>query len=132
MALMSLLSPGVVLNGAFYKDLLWTNIMHCRSGDTPSDITEDPKVKERLVELAEQRLCLARPSCQSLSKLSTIVRFVNNCQIRVRRRRNSHSIRRTSLRDKMKITKKDVAGEGLIHMQGVSRMAEDNPNTDED
>ena len=99
--------------------------MHCRSGDTPSDITEDPKIKERLVELAEQRLCLARPSCQSLSKLSTIVRFVNNCQIRVRRSRNSHSIRRTSLRDKMKITKKDVAGEGLIHMQGVSRKAED-------
>ena len=32
----------------------------------------------------------------------------------------------------MKITKKDVAGEGLIHMQGVSRKAEGNPNTDED
>ena len=126
MALMSLLSPGVVLTDVF------SYIMHCRSGDTPSDITEDPKVKERLVDLAEQRLCLARPSCQSLSKLSTIVRFVNNCQIRVRRSRNSHSIRRTSLRDKMKITKKDVAGEGLIHMQGVSRKAEGNPNTDED
>jgi len=89
-----------------------------RSGETPFDITEDPEIKERLVELAEQRLRLAEP--------------------RVRRGRSSstrtHSIRRTSLRDKMKTTKKDVADEGLIYMQGVSRKAEDeaevNPSTD--
>ena len=91
---------------------------HCRSGETPFDITEDPEIKERLVELAEQRLRLAEP--------------------RVRRGRSSstrtHSIRRTSLRDKMKTTKKDVADEGLIYMQGVSRKADDeaevNPSTD--
>merc|ERR1719251_569269 len=80
-----------------------------RSGETPFDITEDPEIKERLVELAEQRLKLSEP--------------------RVRRGRSSstrtHSIRRTSLRDKMKTTKKDVADEGLIYMQGVSRKAED-------
>lgn len=89
-----------------------------RSGETPFDITEDPEIKERLVELAEQRLRLAEP--------------------RVRRGRSSstrtHSIRRTSLRDKMKTTKKDVADEGLIYMQGVNRKEEDdaevNPSTD--
>lgn len=89
-----------------------------RSGETPFDITEDPEIKERLVELAEQRLRLSEP--------------------RVRRGRSSstrtHSIRRTSLRDKMKTTKKDVADEGLIYMQGVSRTTDDdievNPSTD--
>lgn len=45
----------------------------------------------------------------------------------VRRGRSSagstrtHSIRRTSLRDKMKTTKKDVAEEGLIYMKSVSQ-----------
>ena len=69
-----------------------------RSGETPFDITEDPEIKERLVELAEQRLKLSEP--------------------RVRRGRSSstrtHSIRRTSLRDKMKTTKKDVAEEKIV------------------
>lgn len=76
-----------------------------RTGEIPHDITEDPDIKDRLIELAEQRLRLAEP--------------------RVRRGRSSstrtHSIRRTSLRDKMKTTKKDVAEEGLIYMQTVSK-----------
>ena len=80
-----------------------------RSGETPFDITEDPEIKERLVELAEQRLKLSEP--------------------RVRRGRSSstrtHSIRRTSLRDKMKTTKKDVAEEGLIYMKSVNKSAEE-------
>ena len=89
-----------------------------RSGETPFDITEDPEIKERLVELAEQRLRLAEPRVKRGRSSST----------------RTHSIRRTSLRDKMKTTKKDVADEGLIYMQGVSRKAEDeaevNPSTE--
>ena len=76
-----------------------------KSGETPFDITEDPDIKDRLVELAEQRLRLAEP--------------------RVKRNRSSstrtHSIRRTSLRDKMKTTKKDVAEEGLIFKASVNK-----------
>jgi len=89
-----------------------------RSGETPFDITEDPEIKERLVELAEQRLRLAEPRVKRGRSSST----------------RTHSIRRTSLRDKMKTTKKDVADEGLMYMQGVSRKADDetevNPSTD--
>ena len=83
-----------------------------RSGETPFDITEDPDIKERLVELAEQRLRMADPGRGGPG---------------VRRGRSSagstrtHSIRRTSLRDKMKTTKKDVAEEGLIYMKSVTQ-----------
>jgi hypothetical protein len=83
-----------------------------RSGETPFDITEDPDIKDRLVELAEQRLRMADPARGGTG---------------VRRGRSSagstrtHSIRRTSLRDKMKTTKKDVAEEGLIYMKSVTQ-----------
>merc|ERR1719481_512501 len=80
-----------------------------RSGETPFDITEDPEIKERLVELAEQRLRLAEPRARRGRSSST----------------RTHSIRRTSLRDKMKTTKKDVAEEGLIYMKSVNKSAED-------
>ena len=78
-----------------------------KSGETPFDITEDPEIKERLVELAEQRLRLAEPRGKRGRSSST----------------RTHSIRRTSLRDKMKTTKKDVTEEGLIYMQTVSKPA---------
>ncbi len=83
-----------------------------RSGETPFDITEDPDIKDRLVELAEQRLRMAAEPGRGTG---------------VRRGRSSagstrtHSIRRTSLRDKMKTTKKDVAEEGLIYMKSVTQ-----------
>jgi len=80
-----------------------------RSGETPFDITEDPEIKERLVELAEQRLRLAEPRARRGRSSST----------------RTHSIRRTSLRDKMKTTKKDVAEEGLIYMKSVNKNTED-------
>ena len=74
-----------------------------RAGETPFDITEDPDIKERLVELAEQRLKQAEPRLKKGRSAST----------------RTHSIRRTSLRDKMKTTKKDVTEEGLIYMKTV-------------
>ena len=81
-----------------------------RSGETPFDITEDPEIKERLVELAEQRL--------------------RQTEHRVRNRGRSastrtHSIRRTSLRDKMKTTKKDVTEEGLMFVKTVNKTPAD-------
>lgn len=76
-----------------------------KAGETPFDITEDPDIKDRLVELAEQRLRLAEPRLKKGRSSST----------------RTHSIRRTSLRDKMKTTKKDVAEEGLIYMKSVTK-----------
>ena len=80
-----------------------------RSGETPFDITEDPEIKERLVELAEQRLRLSEPRVRRGRSAST----------------RTHSIRRTSLRDKMKTTKKDVAEEGMMYMKTVNKTTED-------
>jgi len=76
-----------------------------KSGETPFDITEDPDIKDRLVELAEQRLRLAEPRVKRGRSSST----------------RTHSIRRTSLRDKMKTTKKDVTEEGLLYMKSVHK-----------
>ena len=53
-----------------------------KSGETPFDITEDPDIKDRLVELAEQRLRLSEPRGKRGRSSST----------------RTHSIRRTSLR----------------------------------
>ena len=80
-----------------------------RSGETPFDITEDPEIKERLVELAEQRLRLSEPRVRRGRSAST----------------RTHSIRRTSLRDKMKTTKKDVTEEGMMYMKTVNKTADD-------
>merc|ERR1719402_1921330 len=80
-----------------------------RSGETPFDITEDPEIKERLVELAEQRLRLSEPRVRRGRSAST----------------RTHSIRRTSLRDKMKTTKKDVTEEGLMYVKTVNKTSEE-------
>ena len=80
-----------------------------RSGETPFDITEDPEIKERLVELAEQRLRLSEPRVRRGRSAST----------------RTHSIRRTSLRDKMKTTKKDVAEEGMMYVKTVNKTTDD-------
>jgi len=80
-----------------------------RSGETPFDITEDPEIKERLVELAEQRLRLSEPRVRRGRSAST----------------RTHSIRRTSLRDKMKTTKKDVTEEGLMYVKTVNKTTDD-------
>ena len=85
-----------------------------RSGETPFDITEDPEIKERLVELAEQRLRLSERSG---------VRRGRSASTR------THSIRRTSLRDKMKTTKKDVTEEGRMYLNTVNTV---NNTTDDD
>lgn len=79
-----------------------------RAGETPFDITEDPDIKERLVELAEQRIQQAERRSKKGRSAST----------------RTHSIRRTSLRDKMKTTKKDVTEEGLIYMKTVTTNSE--------
>ena len=78
-------------------------------GETPFDITEDPEIKERLVELAEQRLRLSEPRVRRGRSAST----------------RTHSIRRTSLRDKMKTTKKDVTEEGLMYVKTVNKTTDD-------
>lgn len=86
-----------------------------KSGETPFDITEDPDIKDRLVELAEQRLRLSEPRGKRGRSSST----------------RTHSIRRTSLRDKMKTTKKDVTEEGLIYMKTVTKPSREESNLDE-
>jgi len=76
-----------------------------RNGETPYDICEDPDIKERLLELKELK---------ELHKLG---------QPRVRRTRSAstrtQSIRRTSLRDKMNTTKRDVQDEKLYFIQSI-------------
>ena len=73
-----------------------------RNGETPFDICEDPEIKDRLLQLREQRR----------NKLE---------QPRVKRSRSTstrtQSIRRTSLREKMNTTKKDVQEEKMLFMQ---------------
>lgn len=86
-----------------------------RAGETPFDITEDPDIKERLVELAEQRLRQAEPRLRKGRSSST----------------RTHSIRRTSLRDKMKTTKKDVTEEGLIYMKTVQSSTQSNASPED-
>jgi len=80
-----------------------------RSGETPFDITEDPDIRERLVELAEQRLRLAEPRNRRARSSST----------------RTQSIRRSSLRDKINTTKKDVAQEKLIYSKTVTAASSD-------
>ena len=82
-----------------------------RSGETPFDITEDPEIKERLVELAEQRLRLSERTRTPRGRSAST---------------RTHSIRRTSLRDKMKTTKKDVTEEGLMYAKTVNKTTSDN------
>ena len=81
-----------------------------RSGETPFDITEDPEIKERLVELAEQRLRASERSRERPGRRAST---------------RTHSIRRTSLRDKMKTTKKDVTEEGLMFVKTVNKTTDD-------
>jgi len=80
-----------------------------RSGETPFDITEDPDIRERLVELAEQRLRLAEPRNRRARSSST----------------RTQSIRRSSLRDKINTTKKDVAQEKLLYSKTVTPAADE-------
>ena len=72
-----------------------------RNGETPFDICEDPEIKQRLIELKEQRLHLDQPRVKRSRSAST----------------RTQSIRRTSLREKMNTTKRDVQDEKLYFMQ---------------
>ena len=72
-----------------------------RNGETPFDICEDPEIKQRLIELKEQRLHLDQPRVKRTRSAST----------------RTQSIRRTSLREKMNTTKRDVQDEKLYFMQ---------------
>ena len=72
-----------------------------RNGETPFDICEDPEIKQRLIELKEQRLHLDQPRVKRSRSTST----------------RTQSIRRTSLREKMNTTKRDVQDEKLYFMQ---------------
>ena len=75
-----------------------------RNGETPFDICEDPDIKERLLELKEQRMQLGQPRG---------VRRTRSASTR------TQSIRRTSLRDKMNTTKRDVQDEKLYFIQSI-------------
>ena len=72
-----------------------------KNGETPFDICEDPEIKQRLIELKEQRLHLDQPRVKRSRSAST----------------RTQSIRRTSLREKMNTTKRDVQDEKLYFMQ---------------
>ena len=72
-----------------------------RNGETPFDICEDPEIKDRLIQLKEQRLLLERPKVRRSRSAST----------------RTQSIRRTSLREKMNTTKRDVQDEKLYFIQ---------------
>lgn len=72
-----------------------------RNGETPFDICEDPDIKERLVQLKEQRLLSEQPRVRRSRSAST----------------RTQSIRRTSLREKMNTTKRDVQDEKMHFMQ---------------
>ena len=72
-----------------------------RNGETPFDICEDPEIKQRLIELKEQRLHLDQPRVKRSRSTST----------------RTQSIRRTSLREKMNTTKRDVQDEKMYFMQ---------------
>ena len=71
------------------------------SGETPFDICEDPDIKERLIQLKEQRLLSEQPRVRRSRSAST----------------RTQSIRRTSLREKMNTTKRDVQDEKMHFMQ---------------
>ncbi len=77
-----------------------------RIGETPFDICEDPEIKERLIQLKEQRVRLDQPRVRRTRSAST----------------RTQSIRRTSLREKMNTTKKDVQDEKLFFIQSFDPM----------
>ena len=72
-----------------------------KNGETPFDICEDPEIKERLIQLREARVRLEQPRVRRTRSAST----------------RTQSIRRTSLREKMNTTKKDVQDEKLYFIQ---------------
>ncbi len=77
-----------------------------KNGETPFDICEDPEIKERLIQLKEQRVRLEQPRVRRTRSAST----------------RTQSIRRTSLREKMNTTKKDVQDEKLFFIQSFDPM----------
>ncbi|XP_059088290.1 protein phosphatase 1 regulatory subunit 16A-like isoform X2 [Tigriopus californicus] len=78
------------------------NIMaKSKSGETPFDICEDPDIKDRLVQLKEQRVRQEQPKVRRTRSAST----------------RTQSIRRTSLREKMNTTKRDVQDEKFFLMK---------------
>lgn len=79
-----------------------------RNGETPFDICEDPEIKDRLLQLKEQRLNLERPKVRRSRSAST----------------RTQSIRRTSLREKMNTTKRDVQDEKLYFIQNFDTKQE--------
>jgi len=83
-----------------------------RNGETPFDICEDPDIKERLLELKEQRMQLGQPRVKRTRSQST----------------RTQSIRRTSLRDKMNTTKRDVQDEKLYFIQSIDGQKQQQTN----
>ena len=75
-----------------------------KNGETPFDICEDPDIKERLIQLREARVRMGQPKVRRSHSAST----------------RTQSIRRTSLREKMNTTKKDVQDEKLYFMQSFA------------
>ncbi len=75
-----------------------------KNGETPFDICEDPEIKERLIQLREARVRMGQPRVRRSHSAST----------------RTQSIRRTSLREKMNTTKKDVQDEKVFFMQSFA------------
>ena len=77
-----------------------------RNGETPLDICEDPDIRERLVQLKEQRLL-----SEQSGRAGGGIRRTRSASTR------TQSIRRTSLREKTMTTKRDVQDEKMHFMQ---------------
>ena len=100
-----------------------------RNGETPFDICEDPDIKERLLELKEisctrgLNFVLFFLFYYYVRKRKYILIIFSGQPRGVRRTRSAstrtQSIRRTSLREKMNTTKRDVKNENLYFMQSV-------------
>lgn len=90
----------------FYLNIFYHLLFILSPGETPFDICEDPEIKERLIQLKEQRVRLEQPRVRRSRSAST----------------RTQSIRRTSLREKMNTTKKDVQDEKLYFIQSFDAM----------
>ncbi|XP_022646333.1 protein phosphatase 1 regulatory inhibitor subunit 16B-like isoform X2 [Varroa jacobsoni] len=82
-----------------------------KNGETPFDICEDPELKERIKELRNEM------EIKRLSQLSQRLRRSHSQNTR------SQSVRRTSVREKNKISRREAIEEARIRQENQSRNA---------
>ncbi|XP_028968156.1 protein phosphatase 1 regulatory subunit 16A [Galendromus occidentalis] len=90
-----------------------------KNGETPYDICEDPELKERIKELRNEM------EIRRLSQLSQRLRRSHSQNTR------SQSVRRTSIREKNKISRREAIEEARIRQEQNRNSANSRPN-DED